>query len=393
MFLVGRVLVWTGGTIALVAFPLAMWQATGEARWTAALTAVETAPYLLLGLPAGALADRLPRRSVMGWSGIAAAVPVALLAWQGSPGPVALIVVSVASSSFFVLADAAGFGLLPELVERERIADAVARSTAASTIVTVAGPAVAGVLLAAAGVRWALVVDAAAVVAGSALLLALPRGRTADDLAGRHAGTRELVLEGLRFIRGHHLVRTLTLVGIGNSLAGGVLLGLLVPVVSGRHGGDGSGAVGLAYSALGVGTFLSTLLLPWVSKRVQPGLVTLVGLTGVAAGIVLWALVPGPVAGLVVLVAYQLAASTVILNGITIRHLATPENMQARVNTTARMIAWGGQPVGAAVAGALVDPLGQRTMLLLAAGTVVLTVGLAWRSPLLEAGRRLHETS
>ena len=241
--------------------------------------------------------------------------------------------------------------------------------------------------------RWALVVDAAAVVAGSALLLALPRGRTADDLAGRHAGTRELVLEGLRFIRGHHLVRTLTLVGIGNSLAGGVLLGLLVPVVSGRHGGDGSGAVGLAYSALGVGTFLSTLLLPWVSKRVQPGLVTLVGLTGVAAGIVLWALVPGPVAGLVVLVAYQLAASTVILNGITIRHLATPENMQARVNTTARMIAWGGQPVGAAVAGALVDPLGQRTMLLLAAGTVVLTVGLAWRSPLLEAGRRLHETS
>ena len=127
VFLVGRVLVWTGGTIALVAFPLAMWLATGEARWTAALTAVETAPYLLLGLPAGALADRLPRRSVMGWSGIAAAVPVALLAWQGSPGPVALIVVSVASSSFFVLADAAGFGLLPELVERERIADAVAR--------------------------------------------------------------------------------------------------------------------------------------------------------------------------------------------------------------------------------------------------------------------------
>lgn len=421
LFLTGRLLVWAGGAIAMVALPIAMWRATGDAAWTAALTAIETAPYLLFGLPAGALADRLPRRTVMGTTGIAAACTIVALAAFGTGSPWLLIIASAAASSLFVFSDAAGFGLLPELVARRDIATAVGQSTAASTVITIAGPALAGMLVGLVDVRPALFLDAALVAAGSLVLCALPRrpevaadptahaaaptaapaAATETAQAGaattRRADTRSLrieIREGLAFLFSHRLVRSLTLLGIGNSLAGGMLLGLLVPVATARFSESGIGSdtsqVGLAYSALGVGTLLATAALPRLSRRVTPGVVTVGGLFAVAAGIAAWALTPHPLAGLVILAAYQAAASVVILNGITIRHLATPEQLQARVNTTARMIAWGGQPLGAAIAGALTAVLRPEAILAIAAITVAATALVAACGPLIAAGREFH---
>lgn len=417
LFLAGRLLVWTGGAIAMVALPIAMWRATGDAAWTAALTAIETAPYLLFGLPAGALADRLPRRAVMGATGIAAACIIATLAAFGTGSPWLLIIASAAASSLFVFSDAAGFGLLPELVARRDIATAVGQSTAASTVITIAGPALAGMLVGLVDVRLALFLDAALVAAGSLVLCALPRRpevaadpaahaaapAVAPETAQAGAATtqradarslRTEIREGLAFLFSHRLVRSLTLLGIGNSLAGGMLLGLLVPVATARFSESGIGSdtsqVGLAYSALGVGTLLATAALPRLSRRVTPGVVTVGGLFSVAAGIAAWALTPHPLAGLVILAAYQAAASVVILNGITIRHLATPEQLQARVNTTARMIAWGGQPLGAAIAGALTAVLRPEAILAIAATTVAATALVAACGPLIAAGREFH---
>jgi hypothetical protein len=74
------------------------------------------------------------------------------------------------------------------------------------------------------------------------------------------------------------------------------------------------------------------------------------------------------------------AHSVVVLNAITYRQQVSPHEMQARVNTTGRMLAWGvGQPLGAALAGAVaVGGAGPRGGLL--AGATVLAAGVvaAW---------------
>lgn len=70
-------------------------------------------------------------------------------------------------------------------------------------------------------------------------------------------------------------------------------------------------------------------------------------------------------ASLVLLVAWGVASTLVIANGIALRQQLTPDRLQGRVNVTARMIAYGGTPIGAAAGGFLADQINIRTALLL----------------------------
>ncbi len=75
---------------------------------------------------------------------------------------------------------------------------------------------------------------------------------------------------------------------------------------------------------------------------------------------------------LAVFFAFDAAQSLVIINGISLRQQVTPPYLQGRVNVTARMIAWGGMPFGAAAGGALAQSVSIRTTyLVMAAGAGV----------------------
>jgi predicted MFS family arabinose efflux permease len=70
---------------------------------------------------------------------------------------------------------------------------------------------------------------------------------------------------------------------------------------------------------------------------------------------------------------------------MALRQQLTPDRLQGRVNVTARMIAWGGQPFGAAIGGLLADHLSvQHTYLVMAIGVATSTV-IAWSSALRRA--------
>jgi hypothetical protein len=74
----------------------------------------------------------------------------------------------------------------------------------------------------------------------------------------------------------------------------------------------------------------------------------------------------------------------VVVNGINLRQLVTPPHLQSRVNTTARMIAWGGQPFGAAIGGVVAEYLPIRGAFLVVALGVGIGALLAWFTPLRE---------
>jgi hypothetical protein len=86
----------------------------------------------------------------------------------------------------------------------------------------------------------------------------------------------------------------------------------------------------------------------------------------------------------VIIGVWQLCNTLIIINGITLRQQVTPDHLQARVNTTARMVAWGGQPFGAAVGGVLTELFDIRIALLIVAGGVALSAIYGWFSPLRE---------
>jgi hypothetical protein len=81
-------------------------------------------------------------------------------------------------------------------------------------------------------------------------------------------------------------------------------------------------------------------------------------------------------------VGWNIVYSLAIYNGITVRQLVTPERLQSRVNTTARVIAWGGAPFGAAIGGLIAEASDVRTAYALMALAVAVSAALAWLTPL-----------
>lgn len=391
IFLVARTISWAGNAITVVALPLLVYQLSESPALTGLVAAGEAVPYLLFGLLAGALADRWDRKRAMvvtgGLSGIVmAAVPVLHLA--GVLAPWHVILAGVAVSTLFVFFDAAGFGALPEMVGRPRLASANGVMVAVSTVVGIVGPAVGGVLVASLGAAWAIGIDAIAYVVAAVVTACVVWARAPRSSAPLRP--RRLVpeiAEGLRFIRDTPVVRILTVVGAGASLSGGAMLGLLVVVGVERLGMSSDGAeLGLLYAATALGAFLVSLVMARIQRRVATGRISIGALAVSWAAQVSWAVVGSTPLALMVLVVFQMAATLLIMNGIIVRQSLAPDALQSRVNTTARMIAWGGTPLGALLGGLLAERLPLTAAILICSiGTLLGLLGAfrarLWRVP------------
>jgi predicted MFS family arabinose efflux permease len=391
-YLWSRGISWTGNALTAVALPIMLYQLTGSAALTGLLAAMEAVPYLVLGLPVGALVDRWNTRSTLVLSSIASAVAAAsipLAAAFGALTPAHLIIVATSTSVAFVFFDAASFGMIPAIVGRDAIAAATARMMTISTLIGIAGPPVGGVLVATGGGALALLIDALSYLIGAFLLAGIST-RTPEQSTKEPSTTtiRQDIAEGLRYIRSMPVIRDLTFLGIGNSLAGGAVSGLVVVAAVRSLGLDAdSSAIGVLFGGAAIGALGASWLIGPLQKRSGLGAITVGALLLSAAAISGWAFAPSFLAGLATLTLWQLGTTVVSLNGIIVRQSITPPGLQGRVNTTARMIAWGGQPLGAGGAGLLADSLGIREALLCAALVALSTAVIAAVLPVSRSGR------
>ncbi|MDX8049758.1 MFS transporter [Lentzea sp. BCCO 10_0798] len=398
-YLNARVLSVVGAVVSTVALPVLVYQLTGSAGWTSAVTAAEALPYLVFGLPAGALADRLDRRLMMVAMDftVAAVLLSVVLAWlAGGLTAPHVVVVAFASQTAFVFFDAANFGALPALVGKEKLTAAYSTIFGRTTVVELVVPGVTGLVVVVVAPAALLAVNALTAV-GSAMLLRAITSSMANPRPVR--GGKELVAdmrEGLRFLWHGPVIRILTLVGATHSVAGGAWIALLVPFADQVLGVESKGDARLAalFSCWGLGAIIASRLLPRVTARWG------------SAGVALAALPLSLLGGVLVLVSghwlvacaaatyWGVAGAVVVINGITYRQEVCPEELQSRVNTTARMIAWGlGRPLGAALAGALSVAAGDPRAGI-AAGLVVLSAGVvtAWVSPVLRGQKYRDHT-
>lgn len=385
LFVAARVVAVVGSSVTGVAMPLLVYDLSDSAFHASLVSAGGVAPYLVFGLFAGALADRRPRRPIMLASQLASAVALVSVVAAAAAGQLAVghaIGAALVVATGFVWFDAAAFGALPAIVGRDRIVAANSLVWSTTTLAAVAAPAAGGVLVVAVGPAPALLIDVAAYLLAAVLLLAIgaPMGPVLRSHPGHGgpsavASLRTDIAEGIRFIRGHAVVRTLTLVGFGNSLAGGAVTALLVVLAAEQHDAGGA-AYGVLVTASAAGAFLASLALPWLDRRWGVGSIAVGALTaGVPVALAMTLALPVPVVALLAL-AWSAVNTLVVLNGIAARQRVTPDRLQARVNTTARMVAWGGMPFGAVLAGAIAEYVGLGPALAMAAGVLAATAGL-----------------
>ncbi|WP_073705414.1 MFS transporter [Nocardiopsis sp. TSRI0078] len=391
-YLLSRAVSTAGTLVATVAVPVLVYQMTGSAAWTSAAAATGALPYLLFGLLAGAVADRLDRRRLMVACDMLTALALASVpaAWAlGSLTPAHVLAASFAVQTLYVFFDAANFGALPALVGRDRLTESYARVYGTTTAVELVVPALAGLAVAVWAPAPLVALNALSALASAALLRAITVPLSHPRRGGAARGVRTLVeevREGLGFLWREPTVRTLTLVGATHSAASGAWLAMLVPWADRTLGVAPSGDPRLAalFSCWGVGALAASVLAPRLAgvlgaPRLALGALAVSLLCGVMVVLSthwLWAAVCAALWGA--------AYSVVVINAITYRQRISPDHLQSRVSTTARMLSWGvGQPVGAALAGAVaVTAWGPRGGL--AAGLAVLALGVvvAWASPL-----------
>jgi MFS family permease len=381
----------TGSCISAVVLPIYVYQKTGEPVLVALITSITVLPYLLFGAVAGAMGDRFNRRRLLVTCDVISAAGMAVIPVTVAAHVAALWVIyagAAVSASASVWFDSASFGAVPALVGRAGVTDANSLLWTASNVSSVAAPALGGLLAVGIGPANAVAVDAAS-FAISALLLSRVAARLnlgSPQAAAGGASVRQMIAdirEGFSYLWGQQLIRILTLVGSANAVTGGSLTGLMVVYATRRlHVSSHGVAIGLLYAAEGAGAVAGGFLLSWLTRRFRATAITVSALAGVTVLVIAIALADQYPLGLALVFCWSTLNIVIIVNGVSIRQLIVPDHMQSRVNTTARMIAYGGTPAGAALGGIIAQYYSVKTALLLTAVPTACALAAGWLSHL-----------
>ena len=415
MLWVGQTVSLLGSQVTALALPLtAVLVLHADAAQLGLLGALQTAPFLPAGLAAGVLADRVRRRPVLVAADTARAFLLASipLAWSlGALHLPQLYVVALLAGTLRMFFNVAYSAYLPSLVARERLVEGNSKLGLSASIAEVAGPGLAGALVALATAPVAIVVDAASFLA-SALSLALirtpeapARARSAERGTRNYEGMgprcavprvpvprsalraprlgagvwREL-REGLVLIWRQASLRAITGYSLLMNLFFQAIQAIFVLYVT-RDLRLSPALFGVILMASSVGSLLGALLVPVLTRRIGPGpaLLAGAGCYGVGALAIPLATRPPLQALGVLLPAWGLIGvgnglSNII--SVSLKQLMIPDRLLGRASASGMAVGWGAAPLGALLGGALGQALGLRAALLLAAlGTLS---GVLW---------------
>jgi len=362
-----------GTQVSMLALPMtALGVLHASAGQVALLAAAGTAPFLLLGLPAGAWVDRFPRRALMVRTDLLrgvllASVPAAYL--FGVLTLVQLYAVAFGVGALSVFFDVASLSVLPALVPHERIAEANGKLEAARATGQTSGPAIGGVLVQVLTAPVAVVVDAVSYLASALLLRGLPEV-PAPPAPERREPLRRLVGEGLRFCLSHRYIRPLAAGAAWlNFCFQGLLAIFVTHAVRDLH--LSAGTVGLVLAGSNVGYLLGSLLVPRLNARIGVGRAIGLG-AAMHLALLLVAFAPGTWTVAWLTLGFTIPAMGLAfwnVNAVSLRQVSTPSAFLARMNASNRFLIWGTMPLGAGAAGVLAGALGLH------AAVAILCVG------------------
>lgn len=356
------------------------------------LTTVELLPFVLFSLPVGVWLDRVRKLPlyIAGEALLALAVGSVPLAWAtGALSMGWLYAVGFVGGMVHTVAGSAAQIVLTQVVPRERLVEAHARNSLASSSAEVAGPGVAGVLIRLLGAPLALLADAAMLLLSALVLRSTPVQET--PAACKPGGFWQDLREGLRFVAREPLLRSLALaVGLWQIAHQSAMVVQIL--IATRQLGMSESAVGMSYVALGVGTVTASLLGDRLSRRFGPGPSLLGGfaLTGMGWGLLALAPVgPWGVAAFALnLALFGLGAVLIFINFIGMRQAVTPEPLLGRMTSTMRWLILLPAGPGALLGGWIGEHVGLRASLAFAgAAALALSVGAAVFGGLLQIRR------
>jgi MFS family permease len=354
-----------GDRLAMVAFPWIVYRTTGSAVSTGVVLALFTLPYVLFGVVAGGVLDRVDKRGVMvaadiARGGLVLAVP--FMAERSTSGVFVLAFLTACATVFF---DPGLMALLPDIVPDRELLRANSVLAASAHITEIVGYSAAGFIVFYLATRTAFRVDAATFGISAVTLLAMTLKRSpeaggsggATGAAGdRRSSFWREIREGITYLRRHAGLRANTALTVAAAAGVGAFypLTFLLAVEQFR----GTRAFGFMEAAVAVGYLSGSVVMGALAKRVPKGLAITVGLMVMGACCTLpWAIHALPLV-LVDFVVLGCADAAVLISIDTYVQTIVPEKLRGRVWGARFTLTQGVYALGVLVAGALATTVG-----------------------------------
>lgn len=361
----GQIVSTLGTESSSIVYPLLILAITNSPTAAGIASTLQMLPYLLISLPAGALIDRWDRKRVMilcdiGRGLLVTCVALAILfkvltVWQ-------IYLTALLDGSLFVLFSIAEMVAVTRVVPREQLPQATGQNEAAYGVVTILAPSVGTFLYGTLGRAVPFLFDAIS-YAFSVTSLTFIRTQFQEKRTVTERNLRKEMAEGLRWLWNEPIVRFLAFLAGGLNFVWSSVP--LIAIVIAKRLGAADAQIGLIFSIAGIGGIIGSVIGGQVQKRFTFGQVV----TTIAWSLVLlfisFAIVPQfYLLGVIAALSFMLITIYNVLS-ISYRLALIPEELQGRVNSAFRFIAFAYQPIGMTVGGFLLDHAGSTATIIL----------------------------
>jgi MFS family permease len=370
-----------GDGIALAAGPLLIASETRSAFLVAAAAFLQRLPWLLLGLPAGVIADRVDRRLLLICSEAFRAFVIVVLAVGLLTGHVgvwlvltAMLLLGVAD----VFSTTTSATLLPMMVSGGELGIANSRLQASFVVCQqLVGPPI-GAFLFSLGRAWPFVAQAIIVIAAVLLVWQIGARKLTSTTARQSSRLRSDIREGLQWLLGHRPVRVLALTILSFNITWGAAWSVLV-LYALHHLHMSKVGYGLLTTSSAVGGMLAIFFYGRLEQRWPLGNIMRACLTLEVCTHLSLALNNTAWIALIILFVFGAYAFTWATVSTTVRQRAVPKALQGRVGSVYLIGSFGGLVLGQIAGGAIAEHWGILAPFWFAFVGSGLTLLLVWR--------------
>jgi MFS family permease len=338
---------------------------------------VRVIPIVVFSLLSGVMADAVDRRRLMlvTQTGMAALAGIlATLTFRGLTTVWPIYLLTALSSAAASFDSPARQALVPTLVPREHLANAVGLNTTMSQIASVLGPAMAGVVIAGLGIAWAYGLNAISFLM-VILALLLMRDIPAHGEAGGQRISRTAAKEGLRFVFSSAMIRSTMLLDFFATFFASAMS--LLPIFAQDILHVGARGYGWLYAAPSAGAVTSgALMVPTVDRIRRRGSVLLWAVVGYGLATVLFGLSRHFWLTFLCLVMIGATDTVSMVLRNLIRLLETPDRLRGRMTGVNMVFFMGGPQLGELEAGLVANWFGAS--LSVVGGGIFCLLATAW---------------
>jgi len=314
------------------------------------LGAFKALPVLVFALGGGVVADAVDRRKLMiATQGTMALASATLLVatWMGAMAPWLIYAATALAAVALAFDRPAAGALVPRLVPREHLSNALSLNVMGWQAAAVAGPAIGGMLVGAGASLAVYAFDVVSFLAYIGMLLAIRNPALAPEGGG--SVSLRAALEGLRFIAGNRLILSTMVLDFLAMFLGGALL--LMPIFADQVLHVGAQGLGLLYGAQPAGAALAGAYLAVGPKLRRHGEVFLWTLAIYGAAIAAFGASTWLPLSLLALAISGAADTVSTVIRATLRQLLTPDEMRGRMTSVGMIFFIGGPQLGEVEAG------------------------------------------